>query len=202
MRSDAQAVERDLGQPFFAWLAERESTGGRAIGAGGAMRLASPQTPEDAEALRQHAAAFIAERFPAPAGPDPLSVAGRAGYEAARDGFGGTTGAEAAHAGWTDGVRADAEAAGAPGDGDVEARAGTHRAAAEGDLAQRGTVRATRAELAKDAIRGGRSATADEVERPFAEHAAGDAPFIGEWLAGKLYGTARNAAPDEGGRSP
>ena len=202
VRSDAQAIERDLGQPFFAWLAEREGTGGRPIGAGGAMRLASPQTPEDAEALRQHTAAFIAERFPAPSGPDPLYVAGRAGYEAARDELGAAVGVEAVHADWTGRVRADAEAAGTPGTGDVEAKAGTHRAAAEGDLAQRGTVRDTRAELAEDAIREGRSATAGEVERPFAEHAAADVPFIGDRLAGKLYGTARNAAPDEGGRSP
>ena len=56
--------------------------------------------------------------------------------------------------------------------------------------------------LAEDAIREGRDATAAEVERPFAEHAAGDVPFLRDRLAGKLYGTARNAAPDQGERSP
>ena len=63
VRSDAQAIERELGQPFFAWLSERTGADGRSIGAAGAMRIASPQTPEDSEALREHAAAFIAERY-------------------------------------------------------------------------------------------------------------------------------------------
>ncbi len=200
VRADAQAIERDLGQPFFAWLAEREGTAGRPIGVAGAMRLASPQTPEDAEALREHAAAFIGERFPAPAGPDPASVAGRAEYEVERAGFGEARGPApaAAHAGWTADIHDRAAAAGAPEAGEVGAKAGTHRAAAEGDLAQRGKVRATRTELAEDMVRDGRHATAGEVERPFAEHATAGVPFGGEWLAGKLYGTARNAAPDRG----
>ena len=64
VRSDAQAIERDLGQPFFAWHLGAQRRGRRAIGAAGAMRIASPQTPEDAEGLREHAAAFIAEKFP------------------------------------------------------------------------------------------------------------------------------------------
>ena len=38
VRSDAQAIGRELGQPFFAWLSEREGADGRAIGAAGAMR--------------------------------------------------------------------------------------------------------------------------------------------------------------------
>ena len=139
MRSDAQSIERELGQPFFAWLAERQGVDGRPIGAGGAMRLASPQTPEDAEALREHAAAFIDERFPAPAGPDPASVGGWAEYEAERAGFGETHGPadSTAHAGWAEGIRDRAAAAGAPEAGEVGAKAGTHRAASEGDLAQR-----------------------------------------------------------------
>ena len=198
VRSDAQSIERELGQPFFAWLAERQGVDGRPIGAGGAMRLASPQTPEDAEALREHAAAFIDERFPAPAGPDPASVGGRAEYEAARDEFGAehASGITAAHAGQAEGIRDRAAAAGAPGAGEVGAKAGTHRAAAEGDLAQRGSVRATRTELAEDAVREGRAAVAVERERPFREHATEGVPVIGDRLAGKLYGTARNAAPD------
>ena len=201
VRADARSIERELGQPFFAWLAEREGTDGRPIGTGGAMRLASPQTPEDAEALREHAAAFIAERFPAPAGPDPVSVGGRAEYEVERAGFGETHGpaAAAAHAGWAEGVRDRAAAAGAPEAGEVGAKAGTHRAAAEGDLAQRGTVRATRATLAEDAIREGAAAVVAERDRPFGEHATEGMPFIGDRLAGKLYGTARNSAPDAAG---
>ena len=198
VRSDAQAIERELGQPFFVWLAEREGTDGRPIGPGGAMRLASPQTPEDAEALRGHAAAFIAERFPAPVGPDPASVAGRAEYEVGRAGFGEAHGpaAAAAHAGWAEGARDRAAVAGAPDAGEVGAKAGTHRAAAEGDLTQRGTVRATRTALAEDAVREGAAAVAAERDRPFHEHATEGMPFIGDRLAGKLYGTAGNSAPD------
>ena len=201
VRSDARSIERELGQPFFAWLAERAGTDGRPIGTGGAMRLASPQTPEDAEALREHAAAFIAERFPAPAAPDPVSVGGRAEYEVERAGFDDSHGpaAAAAHTGWAEGVRDRAAAADAPEAGEVGAKAGTHRATAEGDLAQRGTVRATRTELAEDAIREGAAAVVAERDRPFGEHATEGMPFVGDRLAGKLYGTARNSAPAAAG---
>ena len=51
--SDVQAIERELGQPFFAWLSERKGTDGHALGAVGAMRIASPQTAEDSEQLRE-----------------------------------------------------------------------------------------------------------------------------------------------------
>ena len=37
---------------------------------------------------------------------------------------------------------------------------------------------------------------AAEADKPFVEHATEEVPFIGEWLGGKLYGTAKNAAPD------
>ncbi len=202
VRADAQSIERELGQPFFAWLAEREGVGGRPIGAGGAMRLASPQTPEDAESLREHAAAFVAERFPAPVGPDPASVAGRAEYGTARSGFDEVHGPApaAAHTGWAGGVHDRAAAAGAPEAGEVGAKAGTHRAAAEGDLSQRGTVRATRTELAEDAVRGGRAEVTAGRDGSFGEHAAEGVPIIGDRLAGKLYGTARNGAPDVSGQ--
>ena len=107
VRSDAQAIGRDLGQPFFAWLSERKGTDGRALGAAGAMRIASPQTAEDSEQLREYAAAFIAEKYPASAGPDPATVGGAAEYEGAagelRGAYAGET--AAAHAGWSAGVR-------------------------------------------------------------------------------------------------
>ena len=107
VRSRSRAVDQELGQPFFAWLTARPGADGREIGVAGAMRLASPQTPEDAEELRAHAAAFIAERFPTPEGPDPASVPGLADYERRRDGLkeyhAGET--EAAWGGWSDAVR-------------------------------------------------------------------------------------------------
>ena len=111
VRSDAQAIGRDLGQPFFAWLSERTGTDGRALGAAGAMRIASPQTAEDSEQLREHAAAFIAEKYPAPAGPDPASVGGpdafRGEYEGAAGELRGAYGREtaAAYGGWSAGVQ-------------------------------------------------------------------------------------------------
>ena len=78
-------IESELGQPFFEWLSARTGADGREIGVAGAMRLASPRSAEDAEVLRAHAAAFIAERFPAGGGPDPAP--GRSGYEQAREGL-------------------------------------------------------------------------------------------------------------------
>ena len=197
VRADAQAIERELGQPFFAWLAGREGTDGRPIGAGGAMRLASPQTPEDAEALREHAAAFIAERFPAPVGPDPASVAGSTEYRSARDGFGETHGQAAgtAHTGWAEGVRDRAASAGAPRPGNAGAAAAAGRGDIEAELAARAAGRETRAGATREGVSEGRAAVATEHERPFREHAAERVPFVGEWLAGKLYGTARNGAP-------
>ena len=197
VRADAQAIERELGQPFFAWLAGREGTDGRPIGAGGAMRLASPQTPEDAEALREHAAAFIAERFPAPAGPDPASVAGSAEYRSARDGFEEAHGpaAETAHGGRVEGVRDRAASAGAPRPGDAAAGAEASRSDVEAELAARAAGRETRAGATREGVSEGRAAVATEHERPFREHAAERVPSAGEWLAGKLYGTARNSAP-------
>ena len=198
VRADARAIDRELGQPFFAWLAERPGTGGRPIGAGGAMRLASPQTPEDAEELRGHAANFIAERFPAPAGPDPATVSGEAEYEAARDGLADAYTREtgAAHAGWAEGVRDRAYVAGAPIPGEVEAGALGERAETRADMTVREAGREVRAEMAEERAREGRARTAVEVERPFEEHATENLPVVGEWLAGKLYGTAKNAVPD------
>ena len=35
-----------------------------------------------------------------------------------------------------------------------------------------------------------------EHAKPFAEHATSEVAFVDDWLAGKLYGIARNAAPD------
>ena len=77
VRTQAQAIDRELGQPFFVWLSEREGADGRPIGADAAIRIATPQTPEESETLREHAAAFVAERFPRPAGPDPATSGAR-----------------------------------------------------------------------------------------------------------------------------
>ena len=198
VRSDAQAIERELGQPFFAWLSAQPGADGRAFGAAGAMRIASPQTAEDAEALREFAAAFIAEQFPAPAGPDPASVGGAAEYEAAAGEFGDAQGREtaAAFAGGSDEVRDRAREAGAPEPGAVEEGARAGRVETRTDLAVRESEREARQSLARDEARTGRAGVAAETGRGFEEHAVESLPLVGDWLSGRLFGTARNAAPD------
>ena len=198
VRSEGQAIDRDLAQPFFAWLSEREGADGRPIGAAGAANLISVQTAEDAETLREHAAAFIAEKFPAPAGPDPASFGGVAAYEAAagevRTGYGRET--AAAHAGWSAGVRDRAGAAGAPRPGDVPEDAIREGARAETDMIVRGSAREAKTDVTRGDALEGRAGVAAERDKAFERHATENLPLIGGWLAGKLFGTARNAAPD------
>ena len=205
VRAEAQAIDRDLGQPFFSWLSEREGAGGRPIGVAGAIRLASPQTPEDAQELRQHAAAFISERFPRPAGPDPASVGGRAEYDEASGRIGDMYSRETAagYGGWSAAARDRAHAEGAPEPGEVEADAGRERAATEAGMIVREVRREAKEGMTEERLSEGRAGVAVQAERPFAEHATEGLPLIGEWLAGRLYGTAGNEAPDgpDGGRA-
>ena len=198
VRSDAQAIERELGQPFFAWLSEQPGTDGRALGAAGAMRIASPQTAEDSEQLREHAAAFIAERFPAPAGPDPASVGGVAEYEGAAGELRGAYGREtaAAYGGWSEGVRERARDAGAPRPGEADVRAMEERVETKTEMTMKGTAREARQTVTGQETAEGRAGVAVERGKPFEQHATENLPFIGGWLAGKLFGTAGNAAPD------
>ena len=198
VRAEAQPIDRDLGQPFFSWLSEREGAGGRPIGVAGAIRLASPQTPEDAQELRQHAAAFISERFPRPAGPDPASVGGRAEYDevSVRLGDAYTRETAAAYGGWSAAARDRAHAEGAPWPGEVEADAGRERATTEAGMIVREVRREAKEGMTEERFSEGRAGIAVQAERPFGEHATEGLPLIGEWLAGKLYGTAGNEAPD------
>ena len=199
VRSDAQAIGRDLGQPFFAWLSERTGTDGRALGAAGAMRIASPQTAEDSEQLREHAAAFIAEKYPAPAGPDPATVGGAAVYEGAAGEMRGAYGREtaAAYGGWSAGVRDRAAEAGAPRPGETEAQARAERVETKTEQIMKSTAREARQTVTKDMAREGRAGVAAQTGKPFEQHATEDLPVVGDWLAGQLFGTAKNAVPDE-----
>ena len=45
--------------------------------------------------------------------------------------------------------------------------------------------------------REGRAGVAAETRKPFEQHATEDLPVVGDWLAGQLFGTAKNAVPDE-----
>ncbi|MDE0176118.1 MAG: hypothetical protein OYH76_20140, partial [Defluviicoccus sp.] len=201
VRTDAQAVDRNLAQPFFAWLSERTGTDGRPIGAAGAAALISVQTAEDAETLREHAAAFVAEKFPAPAGPDPASVGGAAVYEDAagrlRESYAGET--AAAYGGWGQAVRDRAGAAGTPEPGDVPRDAIRESAHAETDMIVRGSAREARTDVARDEADEGRAGVAAERDKPFERHATENLPLVGGWLAGKLFGSAKNEAPDGAG---
>ena len=198
VRSEAQAIDRELGQPFFAWLAEQPGADGRPVGEAGAMRLGEVQTPEDVEVLHRYAAAFVAEKFPAPAGPDPASVGGAAAYAADRDEFAGTQTRKIheAHAGWGQDVRERAHAAGAPEPGDVERGAIRERSKTKADMTVSEAGREALTEFTQDKAREGRAGVAVETQKSFEHHATENLPLIGGWLAGKLFGTAENAAPD------
>ena len=199
--SNVRAVERDLSQPFFAWLQERPGTDGRPLGAAGALRLVEPKTVEDTEQLREYADAFVAEKFPAPAGPDPASVGGEAEYTAAtgelRDAYGRET--AAAYGGWSAGVRDRAAAAGAPRPGETQAGAMEERVETKTGMTMKGTAREARQTVTRDEADEGRAGVAAERDKPFERHATENLPLIGGWLAGKLFGTAKNEAPDGAG---
>ena len=222
VRSDAQAIGRDLGQPFFAWLSERTGTDGRALGAAGAMRIASPQTAEDSEQLREHAAAFIAEKYPAPAGPDPASVGGpeayRAEYEGAAGELRGAYGREtaAAYGGWSAGVRDRAAGAGAPLPGETGAAGIRERAETETDLIMKGAARGARQTVTGDMAREGRAGVAVEIRNDFGtlsrvdrfQHGESqtnaDTPAAPHSSASSSQsgGRCRTAAPPRGGSTP
>ncbi len=193
VRANARSIESELGQPFFAWLTTRVGADGREIGAAGAMRLASPQTTEDAEVLRAHAAAFIAERYPAGGGVEPAPV--RAEFDHARAGLREADGTDAAWNDWSRSVRERASGEGAPRPGGAGERAARGRAEIETELDIREAGRAARRGVTGERIGEGRPEIAAETKKPFSEHVVEDLPVVGDWLGGKLYGTARNAAP-------
>ena len=48
----------------------------------------------------------------------------------------------------------------------------------------------------------GRAGVAVERSKPFEQQATENLPFIGGWLAGQLFGSAKNTAPDDAGNPP
>ena len=63
----------------------------------------------------------------------------------------------------------------------------------------RGSEREAKAAVTRERALEGRAGVAVETEKPFEHHATENLPLIGGWLAGKLFGTAQNAAPDGDG---
>ena len=93
-------------------------------------------------------------------------------------------------------MRDRAYVAGAPIAGEVKAAALGGRAETKADMTVSEAGREARAELTQERAREGRAGVAVETEKPFERHATENLPVIGGWLAGKLFGTAKNAAPD------
>ncbi len=207
VRTEAQSIDRELGQPFFAWLSDRQGADGRTIGAAGAMRLASPQTPEEAETLREYASTFIAERFPAITGPREDSVPGEAEYGSGRNAMLAEhwRATDDAYEDWNWEVRDIALDAGAPLRGEADERGFTGRVETAGEMAAREHGRESRAVAAENRIREGQAGVESETDRSFGQHSTEslkNLPFVGEWVSGKLFGTAGNSLTNEPGGVP
>ena len=202
VRAEAQAIDRDLGQPFFGWLAERPGADGRPIGVGGAMRLATPQTPEEAETLREYAAEFVSDRLPAPTAPQTASVPSRATFDDAREDIRNlqlpATGT--AYGGWSEGARDRAAEAAVPQD--VDRPAAGAREETDAAMAARAGERRERTAASEAAVGDGRETVETERAQPMAQQVLEEVPLVGGWLAGRIYGTARNEAPDTPGGVP
>ena len=89
-----------------------------------------------------------------------------------------------------------------PGRARAGERAERGRAEIETELDIREAGRAARRGVTGERIGEGRPEIAAETDKPFGEHVAEEAPLVGEWLGGKLYGTARNAAPGQDEKKP
>ena len=94
------------------------------------------------------------------------------------------------------GVRDRAYVAGAPIPGEVEAAALGERVETKTDMTMTGTAREARRTVTRDEAISGGAGVSVQTDKPFERHATENLPLVGDWLAGKLFGTARNAAPD------
>ncbi|MCY4479019.1 MAG: hypothetical protein OXB97_03915, partial [Rhodospirillales bacterium] len=101
---------------------------------------------------------------------------------------------EGAHEGWTEDVRGRGREADVPQD--VGGTASAVRAETEGVLSERGAEREGRAAAGEAAVETGREDVEEERTQPMGRQVLEEVPLIGGWLAGRLYGTARNTAPD------
>ena len=58
------------------------------------------------------------------------------------------------------------------------------------------TAREARQTVTRDEAVTGRAGVEAERDKPFEQHATENLPVVGDWLAGKLFGSAKNAVPD------
>jgi len=79
---------------------------------------------------------------------------------------------------------------------DVDGAAAAARAETGEVLAARGAAREGRAAAAESAVRGGREAVEEERAQPMGRQVLEEVPLVGGWLAGRIYGSAKNTAPD------
>ncbi len=196
VRGEAQAIDRELGQPFFVWLSGREDATGRMLGTAGAIKLASPQTPEEAETLRQYAAAFVEQRFAQPQGPDPESVPGRDDYLDARDAVAPRQLRETAgsYAGQAAGIQNRAVAEGVPTPESVEEAVRAARSETQATMDAGRAERGARAADVEGEVATGRAEVKEEQEKPLVQGAAES--VLGRGFFQRIFGTADNLAPD------
>ena len=74
------------------------------------------------------------------------------------------------------------------------------RGETEAAMAARAGERRERESGAQAAVDAGREAVESETNQPMTQQVLEEVPLVGGWLAGKIYGTARNEAPDAPGR--
>ena len=78
----------------------------------------------------------------------------------------------------------------------VEAGAEHARGAAQRQMAAGAAEREVRQGDTGDDVRAGQVDVDAQIDKPLARHGMESVPGVGGWLAGKLFGTAENAAPD------
>ncbi|MCZ0954298.1 MAG: hypothetical protein OXJ56_17145, partial [Rhodospirillaceae bacterium] len=104
-----------------------------------------------------------------------------------------------AYGGWSEGARERAGEAAVPQD--VDLPAARSRGETEAAIATRANERREQTRAADAAVEAGREDVESERTQPMAQQVLEEVPLVGGWLAGRIYGTARNEAPDVPGRA-
>ena len=85
---------------------------------------------------------------------------------------------------------------------DVDLPAAGARGETEAAMAARAGERRERTAASEAVVGDGREAVESERTQPMAQQVLEEVPLVGGWLAGRIYGTARNEAPDAAGAVP